>query len=90
MIQNEQEYQVVRAQLRDLESWLERLEQTDRSSDSGLTKAGIRKMMARLHEELGFYEGMQAVSTAGDERDVQVEQSLPASFEVEPVLVVAR
>jgi hypothetical protein len=25
----------------------------------GLTKAGVRKMIARLHEEIGFYEGIR-------------------------------
>ena len=31
-------------------AWIDYLEQ-------GLTKAGVRKMIARLHEELGAYEG---------------------------------
>jgi len=89
MIQNEQEYQIARKQLQDLERWLERLEQTERSPDSGLTKAGIRKMMARLHEELGLYEGIEAVSTVGNEREVEVESLLPASVEEEPALSLA-
>jgi hypothetical protein len=29
--------------------------------DKGLTKAGVRKMIARLHEELAVYEGSQEV-----------------------------
>ena len=31
----------------------------------GLTKAGIRKMIARLHEELAVYEGSQEVKIPG-------------------------
>ncbi len=64
MIKNEAEYEKTKQELRDLEKWLDRLEQGHPVHEKGLTKAGIRKMIARLHEELGTYEGTAEVETA--------------------------
>jgi len=36
------------------------LQQTNPIGSKGFTKAGIRKMIARLHEELAIYEGGEA------------------------------
>jgi hypothetical protein len=59
MISNLVEYEKAREELRMLETRLGRLEQTDPIGSKGFTKAGIRKMIARLHEELALYEGSE-------------------------------
>jgi hypothetical protein len=56
------EYQKAQAELRDLELRLHRLEESNPHGSKGFTKAGIRKMIARLHEELAVYEGSEAAS----------------------------
>jgi hypothetical protein len=57
MIANAMEYEKAREELVRLENWLERLMHENPGREKGLTKAGIRKMIARLHEDLGIYEG---------------------------------
>lgn len=57
MIVNTTEYEKAQDELRDLERRLERLQQTHPMGSKGFTKAGIRKMIARLHEEMAVYEG---------------------------------
>jgi hypothetical protein len=52
MIATSTEYQKAQEELRDLEARLHRLERSDPAGSNGFTKAGIRKMIARLHEEL--------------------------------------
>jgi hypothetical protein len=59
MIATTVEYQKAQEELRALEDRLGRLQQSHPSGSKGLTKAGIRKMIARLHEELAFYEGSE-------------------------------
>src|SRR5438046_2979392 len=54
MIQTADEYQKAQDELRHLEDWLQGLHPVP---EKGLTKAGLRKMIARLHEELAIYEG---------------------------------
>ena len=61
MIVNELEYQKAREELRYLEAWLKRLHDESPGAEKGLTKAGIRKMIARLHEELAVFEGSRQV-----------------------------
>ena len=51
------EYEKACEELRYLEAWLSRLQQEHPGSEKGLTKAGLRKMIARLHEDLGVFEG---------------------------------
>lgn len=51
------EYEKAQQELRCLEARLARLQQTHPIGFKGLTKAGIRKMIAHLHEELAMYEG---------------------------------
>ena len=48
----------------ELEEWLPRLQREHPAPSHGLSKAGIRKMIARLHEELAVYEGTQEVQSA--------------------------
>ena len=61
MITGTTEYQKAHDELRDLEERLRRLEQSHPAGVKGFTKAGIRKMIARLHEELAVYEGSEEV-----------------------------
>ena len=61
MIQTADEYRKAQDELRQLEDWLQRLQREHPVPAKGLTKAGIRKMIARLHEELAVYEGRQEV-----------------------------
>lgn len=59
MISNLTEYEKAQEELRSLEERLTRLQQTHPIGSKGFTKAGIRKMIARLHEELAIYEGSE-------------------------------
>ena len=59
MIANPTEYQLAQEEIRILEERLERLQQSHPIGSKGFTKAGIRKMIARLHEELAVYEGSE-------------------------------
>jgi len=59
MIANVSDYEKAQEELRDLEQRLARLQQTNPGGSKGFTKAGIRKMIARLHEEMAFYEGSE-------------------------------
>jgi len=64
MITNANEYQKAQEELRHLEERLHLLQQSHPMGSKGLTKAGIRKLIARLHEELAVYEGSQEVHQA--------------------------
>ena len=59
MITNAIEYEKAEEELRDLEKRLELLQQLNPIGSKGFTKAGIRKMIARIHEELAVYEGSE-------------------------------
>ena len=59
MIASADEYQTVQNELHDLEARLDRLQRDHPLGSKGFTKAGVRKMIARLHEELAVYEGSQ-------------------------------
>jgi hypothetical protein len=59
MIANTTEYEKALEELRGLEARLARLQQGHPIGSKGFTKAGIRKMIARLHEEMGAYEGSE-------------------------------
>jgi hypothetical protein len=63
MISSVQEYRKAQEELRHLEDWLARLQREHPIPQKGLTKAGIRKMIARLHEELALYEGSEEVKS---------------------------
>jgi len=64
MIQNEEQYCKALEELDFMEDWLRRLQDAPGRGQKGLTKAGIRKMIARLQDELGAYEGLQEVTAA--------------------------
>ena len=59
MISSSTEYEKAQEEIRILEERLKRLQQTHPIGLKGFTKAGIRKMIARLHEELAIYEGSE-------------------------------
>jgi hypothetical protein len=59
MIASAAEYDQVQQELRDLEQRLERLQRANPVGAKGFTKAGIRKMIARLHEELAIFKGSE-------------------------------
>ena len=57
MITTQTEYEKAQTELRDLQDRLEVLQREYPIGEKGFTKAGIRKLIARLNEELGVYEG---------------------------------
>lgn len=59
MIANAAEYGKAQEELRSLEVRLADLLKSNPQGSKGFTKAGIRKMIARLHEELAVYEGSE-------------------------------
>lgn len=63
MISNATEYEKAQEEIRILEERLARLQQTHPIGSKGFTKAGIRKLIAHLHEELAVYEGSEAART---------------------------
>ncbi len=62
MISNPAEYEKAQEELRALEGRLERLQQTHPIGAKGFTKAGIRKLIARLPEDEGSEEARQGIS----------------------------
>lgn len=59
MIASITEYQKAQEEIRALEERLEQLQQTHPIGSKGFAKAGIRKLIARLQEELAVYEGSE-------------------------------
>lgn len=59
MITSQTEYEKTLVELRDLQDRLERLQKEHPIGEKGFTKAGIRKLIARLNEELAVYEGSE-------------------------------
>jgi hypothetical protein len=59
MIANETDYLKAQEEIRELQARLERLQASHPVGAKGFTKAGIHKMIARLHEELAVYEGSE-------------------------------
>jgi hypothetical protein len=57
MISNPTEYEKAQEEIRLLEERLKRLQENHPIGSKGFTKAGIRKMIARFHEELALFEG---------------------------------
>lgn len=59
MITTHIEYDKAQIELRDLQDRLEMLQREHPIGQKGFTKAGIRKLIARLNEELAVYEGSE-------------------------------
>jgi len=56
------DYRKAEEEIRSLEGRLQRLQRLQEEhpiGSKGFTKAGIRKLIARLHEELAIYEGSE-------------------------------
>lgn len=64
MIADLNEYEKVQDEIRVLEERLARLQQEHPVGSKGFTKAGVRRMIARLHEELAVYEGSEEARQA--------------------------
>jgi hypothetical protein len=64
MITNAEQYQTAQDELCQLEERLNQLKRNHPLGAKGFTKAGIRKLIARLHEELALYEGSQEANQA--------------------------
>ena len=58
------EYAAAQAELLQLEERLARIHRDHPNPERGYTKVGIRKMIARIHEELGQYEAHLSVAAA--------------------------
>ena len=65
MISDTTEYEMAQQALRGLEDRLQQLQQKHPLGSRGFTKAGIRKLIARLHEELAVYEGSEEARQPG-------------------------
>jgi len=61
MIATTLDYEKAQAELRDLTERLERPQQSHPAGLKGFTKSGVRKMIARLHEELAVYAGGEEI-----------------------------
>jgi hypothetical protein len=59
MISNAIEYAKAEEELHLLEERLLQLQQSHPIGSKGFTKAGVRKLIARLHEELALFEGSE-------------------------------
>lgn len=59
MIASDREYEKAQEELHGLEERLAQLQTLHAAGEKGFVKAGIRKMIARLHEELAVFEGSQ-------------------------------
>ena len=75
MIQNNQERKIVEEQLRELEKRLEKVEKCQPYPNQKYSRASLKKMISRLHEELAELtqseEEVQAIeSTAATIREV--------------------
>lgn len=56
MISSDSEYQKAREELEQLTAWLARLEKKEVAKRKGLTAASVRRMIARVHDEIAQYE----------------------------------
>ncbi len=59
MITTATEYEKAQSELRDLQDRLDKLQDEYPIGEKGFTKAGIRKLIARVNEELAIYEGSE-------------------------------
>ena len=64
MILNLVEYEQAQAELRILQDRLAELQREHSVGEKGFTKAGIRKLIASLNEELAVFEGSEEARAA--------------------------
>jgi hypothetical protein len=67
VITTEIEYEKAQSELRDLQARLERLQREHPIGEKGFTKAGIRKLIARINEELALFEGSEEARSSRSE-----------------------
>ena len=67
MIATKSEYEKAQSELQDLQARLERLQREHPIGEKGFTKAGIRKLIARLNEELAVFEGSEEARSSQSE-----------------------
>ena len=60
MIETSAEFEKATEELAYLKQWLARLQRDHGFGENAYTRAGVRKLIARLHEELAVYEGRRA------------------------------
>jgi hypothetical protein len=75
MISNVDEYRIVQEQIRSLEDRLVRLQQRHPLGSNGYTKAGVRRMIARLQQELAVFEVEAGKTPSTATQPVSVEDS---------------
>ncbi|MFN0019588.1 MAG: hypothetical protein ACKVP0_15115 [Pirellulaceae bacterium] len=68
MIADLNQYEKAKEELGYLENWLAELQVESPLPKKGLTRAGIRKMIARIHEELAIFEGELEVQGSKSEK----------------------
>ena len=68
MIVNAAEYEKAHSDLRILEQRIRELEQEHPGDDKAFTKAGVRKMIAKINEELAAFEGREEARLAASVR----------------------
>jgi len=59
MIATATQYEKTQEESKSLEERLDWLQQSNPVGSKGFTKAGIRKMIAHLHDELAVFEGSE-------------------------------
>ena len=64
MIRSRTEYDAAERELRDLEARLDRLRADHPVGEKGFVKAGVRKLIAKLNEELAVFEGSEEARVA--------------------------
>ena len=74
MIQNEQERKIVEEQLRELEKRLEKVEKCQPYPNQKYSRASLKKMISRLHEELA------ADQLAQSEEETQIIEPTTATI----------
>jgi hypothetical protein len=68
VIVNAAEYEKAHSDLRILEQRIRELEQEHPGDDKAFTKAGVRKMIAKINEELAAFEGREEARLAASVR----------------------
>jgi hypothetical protein len=73
MIENEIQYRKAEEEIRYLENWLERLKREHPLGSKGYTKCGVRRRIARTHQELAEFEAAYPDRIAETKQPVSAE-----------------
>ena len=74
MIKNDQECKIVEGQLRELERRLEKVQKCQPYPNQKYSRASLKKMISRLHEELAAYQ------SARSEEETQIAEPTTATI----------